>query len=434
MKRLLLLLSVFAIASSAAAEDVPPGSEVLAHQLKTAKPKERIVLLKTIANWRDRGTCAVPVLREFLESTKKYEKTRCGTGIARKFAVVALASIEQGDEGIRAFVRSAKESRVKTPAQQFAEELLAEADNTAANEKRTPAAKLSSEARSLASKLQLDRAWKDRVSTLKPIVVSRQKAAWAAPVLREYIEETKGSHCGPGIAHYFAVMALASVENGDKGLQSYIKSAKTTGSTNPARVFAVKLIDEKGFVSLFDEKTLNGWEGKEGVFRIQDKSIIAGNLKTKIPNNEFLCTEKTYSNFELRLQAKLTGEGKNAGIQFRSKRIPDHHEVIGYQADIGVSGKDHSIWGALYDESRRRKFLAEGDQEKLRKAVKSSGWNDFVIRCEGSRIQIWVNKVQTVDYTEKDKDIVASGIIGLQIHSGPPAEASYRNIRIRELQ
>ena len=190
---------------------------------------------------------------------------------------------------------------------------------------------------------------------------------------------------------------------------------------------------EEAFDRIFDGRTLNGWEGKKGVFRVEDKAIVAGNLKTKIPNNEFLCTKMKYSNFELRLQAKLIGEGKNAGIQFRSKRIPNHHEVIGYQADIGVSGKDHSIWGALYDESRRRKFLAEGDQEKLRKAVKPSGWNDFVIRCEGPRVQIWVNKVQTVDYTEKDKDIAASGLIGLQIHSGPPAEAWYRNIRIREL-
>lgn len=191
---------------------------------------------------------------------------------------------------------------------------------------------------------------------------------------------------------------------------------------------------EEAFDRIFDGRTLKGWEGKKGVFRVEDKAIVAGNLKTKIPNNEFLCTKIKYSNFELRLQAKLIGEGKNAGIQFRSKRIPNHHEVIGYQADIGVSGKDHSIWGALYDESRRRQFLAEGDQETLRKAVKPSGWNDFVIRCEGPRVQIWVNKVQTVDYTEKDKDIAASGLIGLQIHSGPPAEAWYRNIRIRELK
>jgi hypothetical protein len=205
------------------------------------------------------------------------------------------------------------------------------------------------------------------------------------------------------------------------------------GSSVSAEEPATQALEE-GFVSLFDGKSLKGWEGKKGVFRIEDRAIVAGSLKEKIPNNEFLCTRKTYSNFELRLQAKLIGEGRNAGIQFRSKRIPNHHEVIGFQADIGVSGEDHSIWGALYDESRRRKFLAEGDQEQLKKAVKAADWNDFVIRCEGPHIQIRVNKVLTADYTEKDDDIATSGIIGVQIHSGPPAEAWYRNIRIRELK
>ncbi len=190
---------------------------------------------------------------------------------------------------------------------------------------------------------------------------------------------------------------------------------------------------EKGFTRIFDGKTLKGWEGNEKMFRVEDGAIVAGSLKQKIPNNEFLCSEKTYSNFDLRLQARLVGEGTNAGIQFRSKRIPNHHEVIGFQADIGVMRGDELIWGALYDESRRRKFLVVGDQDKLKKAVKTDDWNNFVIRCEGQHIRIYVNDLLVSDYTEKDKDIAASGIIGLQIHSGPPAEASYRNIRIKEL-
>ncbi|MDA0285233.1 MAG: DUF1080 domain-containing protein [Planctomycetota bacterium] len=191
---------------------------------------------------------------------------------------------------------------------------------------------------------------------------------------------------------------------------------------------------EPGFVSLFDGETLKGWEGNLKMFRVDHGSIVAGTQNERIPNNEFLCSRKTYGDFELRLQAKLVGKGTNAGIQFRSQRIPNHHEVIGFQADIGVSGKDHSIWGALYDESRRRVFLVEGDQVELQKAVRGNDWNDFVIRCEGPRIQISVNGYQTVDYVEKDADIAASGIIGLQIHSGEPAEASYRHVRIKELK
>lgn len=191
---------------------------------------------------------------------------------------------------------------------------------------------------------------------------------------------------------------------------------------------------EPGFVSIFDGKTLDGWEGNLKMFRVEDGAIVAGTQEKRIPNNEFLCTKKRYGDFELRLQAKLEGKGTNAGIQFRSERIPNHHEVIGFQADIGVMKGNELIWGALYDESRRRKFLVVGDQAELKKAVRPDGWNDFVIRCEGPRIQIQVNGYLAADYVEKDADIADSGIIGLQIHSGEPAEASYRRIRIKELK
>ncbi len=186
------------------------------------------------------------------------------------------------------------------------------------------------------------------------------------------------------------------------------------------------------FVPLFDGKTLDGWEGNLKMFRVEDKAIVAGTLKARIPNNEFLCTKKEYGDFELRLKAKLIGDGDNAGIQIRSRRIPNHHEVIGYQCDMG-SAFGRKIWGALYDESRRRKILAEGDAEKVKEAYKADDWNEFVIRCEGPRVQIWLNGLQTVDYKEEDDKIERRGIIGLQIHGGPPAEAWYKDIRICEM-
>jgi hypothetical protein len=189
---------------------------------------------------------------------------------------------------------------------------------------------------------------------------------------------------------------------------------------------------EEGFTAIFDGKTLDGWEGDEKVFRVEDGAIVGGNLKEKIPHNFFLCTEKEYENFELRLQAKLVGEGANAGVQFRTKRIPNHHEVSGYQCDMGImSGKN--IWGSLYDESRRNKFLVTGPHEEVEKSMKADGWNDFVIRCEGPHIQIWTNGIQTVDYTEKDDSVARKGILAVQIHGGPPSEAWYRNLRIKEL-
>ena len=182
-------------------------------------------------------------------------------------------------------------------------------------------------------------------------------------------------------------------------------------------------------VAIFDGKTFTGWEGDPAIFRIQDGAIVGGTLERRIARNEFLCTTKTYGDFELRLKFKLLGgEGANAGIQFRTKRIPNHHEVSGYQADMGTG-----YWGALYDESRRNKILKAPDQEKMKSVIKLDDWNDYVIRAEGRRIQLWVNGVQTVDYVEEDPKIETTGVSCLQIHGGPPSEAWYKDITLLDL-
>jgi hypothetical protein len=185
---------------------------------------------------------------------------------------------------------------------------------------------------------------------------------------------------------------------------------------------------EKG-VRLFDGKSFKGWEGNGKIFRIEKGAIVGGTLKQKIARNEFLCTKKTYKNFVLKLEVKLLGGPRaNAGIQIRTKRIPNHHEVIGYQADMGVGW-----WGSLYDESRRRKVLAKADAALIKKILKAKDWNRYEIRCEGRRIRLYINDTLTVDYTEPDPKIPLEGVIAVQIHGGPPSEAWYRNIMIREL-
>ncbi len=179
---------------------------------------------------------------------------------------------------------------------------------------------------------------------------------------------------------------------------------------------------------LFNGKDLDGWEGDLKWFRVQDGAIVGGSLQQKIPHNFFLATKQQYSDFELTLEFRLRGEGTNAGIQLRSRRIPDHHEMIGYQADLG-----QSYWGALYDESRRNKILAAPDREQLAKVLKPEDWNRYRIRCEGRRIQLWINDLQTVDYTEQDQSLEQTGLIAVQIHGGPPGEAWYRNLQLRAL-
>lgn len=185
---------------------------------------------------------------------------------------------------------------------------------------------------------------------------------------------------------------------------------------------------EEGFTPIFDGKSFEGWEGNMKMFRIEDGAIVAGTLNGSIPQNEFLCTKQEYGDFDLRLKFKVVGKGANAGIQIRSRRIPNHHEMIGYQADLG-----DGWWGSLYDESRRNKVLAKANENALNKVLKRDDWNDYTIRCEGKRIQLWINDQQTIDYTESDDNIEQKGLIGLQIHGGGPSEAWYKDILIKEL-
>ena len=183
---------------------------------------------------------------------------------------------------------------------------------------------------------------------------------------------------------------------------------------------------------LFDGKSFKGWtirSGEEKWWRIEGGEIVGGSLDQKIPHNTFITTKKRYANFELKLKVKVEGSKKpNAGIQIRSERVPDHHEMIGYQADVGPGW-----WGKLYDESRRRKVIGDYLKPEVAKAVKPDAWNDYRIRCVGTKIQLFINGVQTVAYEEKDKKIPLEGFIALQTHGGAPFQVRYKDITIREL-
>jgi hypothetical protein len=188
-------------------------------------------------------------------------------------------------------------------------------------------------------------------------------------------------------------------------------------------------------VPLFDGKTFTGWDGDtKATWRIEDGCLVGGSLTKKIPRNEFLATRRGYKDFEVRLKFKLLGDAKkhfvNSGVQFRSERVPGSAEMTGYQADLG----DPSWWGCLYDESRRNRVLAQSDMSKLNKVLRRGDWNDYKVRAEGRRIRIYLNGVQSVDYTEKDEKIPQEGRIGLQIHGGGPAEVWFKDLTIRELR
>ena len=195
---------------------------------------------------------------------------------------------------------------------------------------------------------------------------------------------------------------------------------------------------------LFDGKTFAGWEGNEGEqimrhFRITKGAIVAGNLKDILKNNQFLRTKERYDDFELRLKYKIVANGSfNGGVQFRSEPSENPkqpYEMKGYQADI-ISWKA----GALYDEQRRWTFLGYMQSSDLKN--EKNKWHEYIIRCEGPRIRLWLDGVKTVDYIEpftsnpleKIGTIPQDGFLALQIHSGKPAEIWYKDITIQKLK
>ena len=192
---------------------------------------------------------------------------------------------------------------------------------------------------------------------------------------------------------------------------------------------ALRQINETLEISIFDEKTFAGWNGDLNVFRIVDGAIVGGNMENGLTNNMFLATDKEYSDFVLTLECKVLGNGTNAGVQFRSMRVPDSTEMSGYQADLT---NDCSYPGSLYDESRRNRFLTQADPQQIQKLWRVNDWNEYKIVCHGNTIQLYLNGEKTIEFSEEDATIPQRGHIGLQIHAGGPGEVWYRNIRVQE--
>ncbi|HBJ86143.1 MAG TPA: hypothetical protein DDZ88_20215, partial [Verrucomicrobiales bacterium] len=184
---------------------------------------------------------------------------------------------------------------------------------------------------------------------------------------------------------------------------------------------------------LFDGKTLDGWDFDPAMWRVEDGVITGGSTTEKIKKNDFISTKKSYQNFELKLKIKVSGDPKtgmlNSGIQIRS--IRDGSAMSGYQVDCGAGW-----FGKIYDEHRRNKVIwapTPEQQAALDKAIDVFGWNEYVIRAEGPRIQTWINGVHCIDYTETDPNIALDGHIAPQVHSGGVCLVQVKDVTIEEL-
>jgi hypothetical protein len=199
----------------------------------------------------------------------------------------------------------------------------------------------------------------------------------------------------------------------------------TAGLLCAACAFAQISPDEakQGFRPIFNGKNLNGWDGDPQLWSVRDGAIVGSTEGVKLKHNTFLCYKDNYSNFVLRLQMKLRNH--NSGIQFRSQRFPEW-VVKGYQADAAAG----AWWGSIYEEGGKRGVLANGWTGKGEKVVRADDWNDYEIFAKGDMIQLTLNGLVTANIRDKAS---SSGIIALQLHAGPPMQASFRNIRIKTI-
>ena len=183
----------------------------------------------------------------------------------------------------------------------------------------------------------------------------------------------------------------------------------------------------KGFKRIFDGKTLKGWTGRKGPWKVEDGAIVGDTafFKGKMKHNDFLYTDREYGDFELRLKFRLVNH--NSGVQVRSRAHKDFR-VTGYQADIA----ERRYTGILYEEGERG-ILADVDPKEVAKHVKKGKWNDYRIVCQGNRLRFWIHGHLTIDYTEKKKTAPKKGVIGLQLHGGPVMKVYFKDLILKEL-
>jgi putative membrane-bound dehydrogenase-like protein len=207
---------------------------------------------------------------------------------------------------------------------------------------------------------------------------------------------------------------------------------------------------DDGFVTIFDGKTLEGWDGNPDFWRVEDGTITGQTTKEKpTRGNTFIIWRKgELGDFELKLEYKIVGG--NSGVQYRSFEVPNEKWVIGgYQADF-EAGDTYS--GILYgerfrgilalrgqktvigDDHKPKQVGTLGDTKEIQSKIKKEDWNSYHITAKGFDFVHRINGVVTCECTDEDKkDRRATGVLALQLHAGPPMKVQFRNIQLKKL-
>lgn len=279
--------------------------------------------------------------------------------------------------------------------------------------------------------------------------------------------------------HVFAIKDLGSYFNRKYFIDKKLKMPKkgnlfirigivlallTTGSW---ALSSMDQSEEEGFVQIFDGKTLKGWEGKPAYWRVENGSLV-GEVPSDKPlkHNTFLIwREGNPADFELKGEFRISTEG-NSGINYRSTELDSiPFGLAGYQADIDgnnrYTGQNYEERGRTTLAYRGQKVIVNpqetsseslkyhvennawtgatvtaslGSPDSLRAFIKKEDWNQVHLVVKGNRVQHFVNGILMSDVTDKDpENRKLSGVLGLQIHVGPPMKVEYRNLRLKQL-
>ncbi len=200
--------------------------------------------------------------------------------------------------------------------------------------------------------------------------------------------------------------------------------------------------EEAGFRSIFDGKSLDGWEGDPKYWRAAD-GVMIGEItpQTVIKSNTFIIWRGgTPGNFELKVDVRITAAG-NTGINYRSKVVPDKvtpenkFAMKGYQCDIDgqnrYTGNNYEEKGRLFlavrgqvtriTRTRKPTILATIADEKEVAAAVTNDWNSVHITARGTVLMHKVNgRLMCVVIDDDVANRAMDGLIGVQVHVGGP--------------
>ena len=178
----------------------------------------------------------------------------------------------------------------------------------------------------------------------------------------------------------------------------------------------------KGWKSLFDGKTLSGWNYEKGYWQVLDGAIV-GDKKGDTPHHHYMFSDKDYADFECHIDVKMTGY--NSGVCARIHPV-NFDDVPGYQVDMA-----EGYWGCLWDEHHRQKKIVDYPKDEADKIVHKDDWNHYYFTMHGPHVVMWLNGVKTADV--EDPEGYKSGPLGFQLCHGANTVASFKNIYVKLL-